>query len=244
MLFRILTIFPEMFAGPLENGILQRAREQGLLDIELINIRDYSADKHHRVDDYPFGGGAGMVMQAEPFYACFKALKITPGERVVLLTPQGEAFTQKKAEELSQEEKITIICGRYEGIDERVKAPATDEISLGDFILTGGEIAAMAIVDCVGRLIPGTVGDPASLREESFNFGLLEYPQYTRPRSYEGHEAPHVLLSGNHGEIRGWRRAQAVARTLFRRPDLLAEASWGKEDQETVDRILSGGCWR
>lgn len=239
MLFRILTIFPEMFVGPLENSILKRAQDQGLLKVELINIRDYSTDKHHKVDDYPFGGGAGMVMQAEPFYNCFEALNIRPGNRVILLTPQGETFTQEKAEELSQEDEITLICGHYEGIDERIKSLVTDEISLGDFILTGGEIASMAIIDCVGRLIPGVVGDPSSIQEESFNTGLLEYPQYTRPRSYKGWDVPDVLLSGNHQEIRRWRRAQAVTRTFFRRPDLLADVPWGEDDRKTIDQILS-----
>jgi len=241
VLFRVLTLFPEMFKGILENSILKRAQDRGLLDVELINIRDYSTDKHHKVDDYPFGGGAGMVMKPEPFYACFEALNIRPGARVILLTPQGETFTQEKAKELIQESEITMICGHYEGIDERVKSLVTDEISLGDFILTGGEIASMAIIDCVGRLLPGTVGDPVSLQEESFNFGLLEYPHFTRPRSFKGCAVPDVLLSGNHHEIRCWRRAQAVARTFFRRPDLLIDVPWEEDDRKTIDRILSDG---
>ncbi len=239
MLIRVLTIFPEMFAGPLEHSIIKRAREQGLLDVELIDIRDYSADKHHKVDDYPFGGGAGMVMKPEAFFSCFEAMNIEPGKRVILLTPEGETFTQKKARELSEEIQFTLICGHYEGIDERVKSLVTDNISLGDFILTGGEIASMAIIDCVARLIPGVLGDPSSLQEESFNDGLLEYPQYTRPRSFKGQDVPDVLLSGNHQEIKRWRRAQAVARTLFNRPDILADAPWGEEDRETVDSILT-----
>lgn len=239
MFIRVLTIFPEMFAGPLESSILKRAQDRGLLEIELINIRDYSADKHHKVDDYPFGGGAGMVMKPEPFYTCFDALNICPGDRVILLTPQGETFTQEKAKELSEETQITLICGHYEGIDERVKALVTDNISLGDFILTGGEIASMAIIDSVGRLIPGALGDASSLQEESFNFGLLEYPHYTRPRIFKGWDVPDVLLSGNHQEIRRWRRAQAVARTFLRRPDLLVGVPWEEDDRETIDQILS-----
>lgn len=174
MLFRVLTIFPEMFAGPLENSILKRAQDQGLLEVELINIRDYSTDKHCKVDDYPFGGGAGMLMKPEPFFNCFDALNIRSGDRVILMTPQGETFTQEKALELSKEAEITLICGHYEGIDERVKSLVTDEISLGDFVLTGGEIASMAIIDCVGRLLPGTVGDANSLQEESFNFDFFQ----------------------------------------------------------------------
>ena len=239
MLIRVLTIFPEMFAGTLQNSILKRAQEQGLLNIELINIRDFSSDKHKKGDDYPFGGGAGMVMKPDPFFACFDALDVTAEARVILMTPQGQTLTQKKARELSQEKEIILICGHYEGIDERVKALVTDEISLGDFVLTGGEIAAMAVIDCVGRLIPGVVGAPSSLEEESFNMGLLEYPQYTRPRTYRGWDVPEVLLSGNHQEIKRWRRAQAITRTFFRRPDLLTDLPWDEDDRRTIDKILT-----
>lgn len=239
MLIRVLTIFPEMFAGTLQNSILKRAQEQGLLKVELINIRDFSSDKHKKVDDYPFGGGAGMVMKPDPFFACFDALDVSADARVILMTPQGETLTQQKARELSQEKEIILICGHYEGIDERVKALVTDEISLGDFVLTGGEIAAMAVIDCVGRLVPGVVGTPSSLEEESFNMGLLEYPQYTRPRTYRGWDVPEVLLSGNHQEIKRWRRAQAIIRTFFRRPDLLADLPWDEEDRRTIDKILT-----
>ncbi len=238
MLVRVLTIFPEMFAGPTESSIIKRAQDQGLLKIELIDIRDFSTDKHHKVDDYPFGGGAGMVMKPEPFYACFEALDLQPGTRVIMMTPQGETFNQEKAQELSGEDELILICGHYEGIDNRVKHLVTDEISLGDFVLTGGESAAMAVIDCVGRLIPGVVGDPSSLHEESFNLGLLEYPQYTRPRTFNGQEVPDVLLSGNHQEIRRWRRAQAVTRTFFHRPDLLVDVPWDEEDRRTIDQIL------
>lgn len=239
MLIRVLTIFPEMFAGPLEHSIIKRAREQGLLDVELIDIRDYSTDKHHKVDDYPFGGGAGMVMKPEAFFSCFEDINMAPEKRVILLAPEGETFTQKKARQLAKETEFTLICGHYEGIDERVKSLVTDNISLGDFILTGGEIASMAIIDCVARLLPGVLGGLSSLQEESFNDGLLEYPQYTRPRSFKGQDVPDVLLSGNHQEIKRWRRAQAVARTLFNRPEMLADAFWGEEERDTVDSILT-----
>jgi tRNA (guanine37-N1)-methyltransferase len=239
MLIRVLTIFPEMFTGTLQNSIIKRAQEQGLLTVELINIRDFSSDKHKKVDDYPFGGGAGMVMKPEPFFDCFDALGVKTGARVIMMTPQGETLNQKKAQELSQEKEIVIICGHYEGIDERVNALLTDEISLGDFVLTGGEIAAMAVIDCVGRLIPGVVGASSSLEEESFNMGLLEYPQYTRPRTYRGQDVPEVLLSGNHQEIKRWRRTQAISRTFYRRPDLLADLSWYEEDRKSIDKILS-----
>jgi tRNA (guanine37-N1)-methyltransferase len=240
LLIKILTIFPEMFSGPLTSSILKRAQEQGLLKVEIVNIREFSEDRHLKVDDYPFGGGAGMVMKPEPFFRCLEALKPAPGARVILLTPQGKTFNQGMARELAEAEELILICGHYEGIDERVRTLVTDEISLGDFILTGGEIAAMAIVDCVGRLIPGVVGDPFSLKEESFNNGLLEYPQYTRPRLFRGMEVPGVLLSGNHREIERWRRAQAVRKTFLRRPDLLGEVSWDEEDMKTVNSILTG----
>lgn len=238
MLVKILTIFPEMFSGPFENSILKRAQEQGLLKIEIVNIRDFSPDRHLKVDDYPFGGGAGMVMKPEPFYRCMEALDMRPGARVLLLTPQGKTFNQAMARDLARDGEMVLICGHYEGIDERVRKLVTDEVSLGDFVLTGGEIAAMAIIDCVGRLIPGVVGDPFSLKEESFNNGLLEYPQYTRPRLFLGQEVPEVLLSGNHREIERWRRAQAVRKTFFHRPDLLGEVPWDEDDRMVVDRIL------
>ncbi len=238
MLFRVLTIFPEMFAGSLENSILKRAQEKGLLRVELIDIRDFSADKHLKVDDYPFGGGAGMLMKPEPFFDCFDSLDIQSGNRVILMSPRGKTFTQQMAGDLSKESEITLICGHYEGIDERVKYLITDEISLGDFILTGGEIAAIAIIDSVGRLLPGAVGDADSLQEESFNHGLLEYPHYTRPRNFKGMDVPDILLSGNHQEIMRWRRSQAIARTFFCRPDLLVDMDWDEDDRNTLDQIL------
>ncbi|HAA90212.1 MAG: tRNA (guanine-N(1)-)-methyltransferase [Thermoanaerobacterales bacterium 50_218] len=238
MIIKILTIFPEMFTGPFQTSILKRAQQRGLLRIEVINIRDYSLDKHRKVDDYPFGGGAGMVIKPEPVYRCLMANKENPKARVILLTPQGKTFTQKIAQELAQEQEVILICGHYEGIDERVKHFVDEEISLGDFVLTGGEIAAMAVTDSVARLVPGVVGDQESLKEESFSLGLLEYPQYTRPRRFLEWEVPQVLLSGDHQAIARWRRAQAVQRTFFRRPDLLRGFEWSDQERKAIDEIF------
>lgn len=237
MLIKILSIFPEMFCGPFQNSILKRAQERGLLHIDIVNVRDFSENKHYKVDDYPFGGGAGMVMKPEPFFKCISSVKQTSNPRVILLSPQGETFKQSKAQELAKENELILICGHYEGIDDRVRYMATDEISIGDFILTGGEIAAIALVDCVARLIPGVLGDNNSLKDESFSMGLLEYPQYTRPRNFNGWEVPPVLLNGNHLEIARWRRAEAVKKTFFRRPDLLRNIDWEEEDRKTIDKI-------
>lgn len=238
MLIKILSIFPEMFCGPFQNSILKRAQERGLLHIDIVNVRDFSENKHYKVDDYPFGGGAGMVMKPEPFFKCISSVKQTSNPRVILLSPQGETFKQSKAQELAKENELILICGHYEGIDDRVRYMATDEISIGDFILTGGEIAAIALVDCVARLIPGVLGDNNSLKDESFSMGLLEYPQYTRPRNFNGWEVPPVLLNGNHLEIARWRRAEAVKKTFFRRPDLLRNIDWEEEDRKTIDKIF------
>jgi tRNA (guanine37-N1)-methyltransferase len=235
---KILTIFPEMFDGPLTKSILKRAQEQELLTIECLNIRDFSTDKHYKVDDYPFGGGAGMVMQADPLVRCLESAGAGEGARVVMLSPRGSVFNQATAKRLAAVEDLILICGHYEGIDERVNNLVNEEISIGDFILTGGEIAAMALVDAVGRLIPGVVGDALSLEEESFNSGLLEYPQYTRPPLYGEWSVPEILLSGNHQAIARWRRAEAVKRTFFARPDLLAGVDWRTEDRETIDHIF------
>lgn len=239
MVIKILTIFPEMFWGPFQSSILKRAQTRGMLQIEAIDLREYSEDKHHKVDDYPYGGGSGMVMKPEPFFRCLEAVRTDPRSRTILLTPQGETFTQAKAQEFAHAPELILICGHYEGIDERVRYLATDEISIGDFILTGGEIAAMVLVDAVVRLIPGVIGEEGSLKEESFSFGFLEYPQYTRPRVFRGWEVPEILLSGNHQAISRWRRAQAVKRTFLRRPDLLQQANWEEEDRRTVDEIFN-----
>lgn len=221
----ILTIFPEMFKGVFDASIVKRAREKGIVKIELHNIRNWATDKHKTVDDYPYGGGSGMVMKVEPIYRAVQSLK-TKKSWVILTTPAGEPFKQKTAWELSKKEHLIIICGRYEGVDYRVNELVVDqEISLGDFILTGGEIAAMAIVDAVVRLLPGAVGKESSVREDSFSNGLLEYPQYTRPREFMGKKVPEILLSGNHRLIKEWRKAWSIYLTYIKRPDLLPQLS-------------------
>ncbi len=237
MRFDILTLFPDMFVGPFAESIIQRAQEAGLVSIALHNIRDYATDKHRVTDDYPYGGGGGMVMKPEPIFAAVEAI-LGPAPRatgvpIVLLTPQGRLFNQEVAQELARRERILLICGRYEGVDERVREfLATDEISIGDYVLSGGELAAMVIVDAVTRLLPGALGDPTGALDDSHAMGLLEYPHYTRPAEFRGWRVPEVLLSGNHGEIARWRRQEALRRTLARRPDLLARAPLTAKDRE------------
>ncbi|GAW92827.1 tRNA (guanosine(37)-N1)-methyltransferase TrmD [Calderihabitans maritimus] len=237
----ILTIFPEMFQGPLQTSIIGKAQEKGLLEINLVNIRDYALDKHKSVDDYPYGGGAGMVMKPEPIFRAVEAIRgedFYPQCRTILLSPQGELFNQEKAQELAASSRLILICGRYEGFDERIRQHlVTDELSIGDYILTGGELPAMVVVDAVSRLIPGVLGDEESAREESFTFGLLEYPQYTRPKEFRGYSVPEVLLSGHHQRIRRWRRKEALRRTWLRRPDLLAKATLTEEDHLLLEEI-------
>lgn len=232
----ILTIFPEMFKGPFNISILKRAQEKGLVEINIHNLRDYATDKHRTVDDYPYGGGSGMVMKPEPIFRAVRNLK-RDGSEVILLSPSGDLFNQKVAEELSKREHLILICGRYEGVDERVKVIITREISIGDYVLTGGEIPAMVLVDAIVRLIPGAVGDPNSLREESFQWGILEYPQYTHPREFEGMRVPDILLSGDHKKIRRWRRKEALRKTLLKRPDLLEKADLSQEDYVLLEEI-------
>ena len=218
MRFDIFTLFPEMFRGPLDESILARAREHGLLEIALHNPRDVTTDRHHIVDDYPYGGGAGMVMKPEPLFTAVEAL--APTGPILLLSPQGRVFTQEIARALAPEPRITLICGHYEGVDERVREHlVTDEISLGDFVLTGGELAAMVVVDAVARLLPDVLA-AGSTEEESHTAGLLEYPQYTRPAEFRGWRVPAMLLSGNHAAIARWRRKESLRRTRERRPDL------------------------
>ncbi|TYP59957.1 tRNA (guanosine(37)-N1)-methyltransferase TrmD [Thermosediminibacter litoriperuensis] len=244
LLFHILTLFPEFFAGPLDVSILKRAREKGLIKIELLNIRDFSRDKHKKVDDYPYGGGAGMVMKPEPI---FEAVDFAVGSvearkrRIILLSPQGRIFNQEMARELSCEEHIILICGHYEGVDERVKTIITDEVSLGDFVLTGGEIPALAVVDATSRLVPGVLGSYESVSEESFSNGLLEYPHYTRPEVYRGLRVPEVLLSGNHREIELFRRREALRRTLEKRPDLFKKLKLTELDKKLLEE-MGFGC--
>jgi tRNA (guanine37-N1)-methyltransferase len=239
----ILTLFPPMFEAPFRFGIFQRAIDNGLVDIKVHNIRDFTHDKHHTVDDYPYGGGAGMVMQPGPIFEAAEAIKNSfPEDKrdfpVILLTPQGRLFSQQIALELSLRRHLVFICGHYEGVDERVREHlATDEISIGDYVLTGGEVPALVVIDAVLRLLPGVLGSEESPLEESHAGGLLEYPQYTRPPIYRGWTVPDVLLSGNHAQIAKWRREQVVRRTLERRPDLLDKATLGLEDRKLVERL-------
>jgi tRNA (guanine37-N1)-methyltransferase len=238
----VLTLFPEMFEGPLKASILGRAVEGGLVDIALHNIRDYAEDKHHIVDDYPFGGGPGMVMKPEPLFASVEAVKALdpqPGH-VVLLTPQGRLLTQRIGEELARQERLILVCGHYEGVDERVREHlADDEISIGDYVLSGGELPAMVVIDVVVRRLPGALGSEESLTEESHAEGLLEYPQYTRPAEFRGWKVPEVLLSGHHAQIAAWRRRQSLLRTASRRPDLLGCANLSEAERRALDETLA-----
>lgn len=251
MVFDVLTLFPEMFTGPFTSSIIKKARERGLIEINLVNIRDFSHHKHRTVDDAPFGGGGGMVMEPGPIFEAVEQVRRERGDGgpVVLLDPQGERFTQALARELAREKHIILICGHYEGVDERVREHlVTREISIGDYVLTGGELPAMVVVDAVARLVPGVLGEAGAAEDDSFAHGLLEYPQYTRPRVYRGLEVPEVLLSGHHGEIDRWRRQEALLRTLVRRPDLLAgreldawERGLLQEIAARIDGLLAGG---
>ncbi|KKK35288.1 tRNA (guanine-N1)-methyltransferase [Salinicoccus sediminis] len=215
-----LTLFPEMYEGVLNTSILKRAKEKGIVDYNLINFRDYSESKHNKVDDYPYGGGAGMVLKPEPVFNAMDALDLA-NPRVILMCPQGQPFDQKMAESLSGEDDIVFICGHYEGYDERIRTLVTDEVSIGDYVLTGGELASMTMTDAVVRLIPGVLSREESHQEDSFSTGMLEHPHYTRPREYRGMEVPDVLLNGNHKLIEEWRHEQSLLRTRERRPDLL-----------------------
>lgn len=241
MNYHILTLFPDMVLNGLNTSIIGRAAEKGLLSIEAIDIRDYSNDKHHSVDDYPYGGGAGMVMQPMPVCEAYDDLcnKIGKKPRVIYMTPQGTVFNQKIAGELAKEEDLVFLCGHYEGIDERaLSLVATDFLSIGDYVLTGGELPAMVMIDCISRLIPGVLNNETSAEFESFHDNLLEYPQYTRPDEYRGLKVPDVLLSGHHKNIEGWRREQSIKRTLERRPDLLTEAVLSKKEEEYLKQLL------
>jgi len=233
----ILTLFPEMFQGVFGSGVIGRAMEQGLVGIGLHNFRDQAHDKHHTVDDYPYGGGAGMVLKPEPIFEAVEAIKGEADIPVILLNPAGRLLSQKVAGEFSGYDRMIIICGRYEGVDERVgRYLATDEISIGDYVLTGGEIAAMVVIDAVVRLLPGVLGSELSPLEDSHVAGLLEYPQYTRPDSYRGWIVPEILLSGNHAQIAGWRREQSIRRTCERRPELLDKVELSPEEKRLVEK--------
>lgn len=243
MKFDLLTLFPGMFSGPFSESIVKNAVDKGLVEISLHNIRDYAFDKHRVTDDYPYGGGAGMVMKVEPLTACIESVRETqPTSKVVLTTPRGRPFDQALAGELANEDGLIIICGRYEGVDERVSEMFVDlEVSIGDFVLTGGEPAAIVLVDAVTRLIPGVLGSSESAEEDSFRNGLLEYPQYTRPPEFRGLTVPPVLLSGNHREIERWRRSESLRRTLLTRPELLDAAELTEEDKKIVRMLRNGG---
>ena len=237
--FDILSLFPEMFESALNHSILKRAREKGMVEIHLHNIRDYAENKHRMTDDTPYGGGGGMVMKVEPIDRALESIVPSRDNAlVVLLTPQGETLNQKIAEEMSLYFQIVLICGRYEGVDERVRAYLIDrEISIGDFVLTGGELSSMVVVDAVTRLIPGVLGNYDSASCDSFSSGLLEYPHYTRPGSYRGWQVPEVLLSGDHRKIEAWRRKESLKRTYLRRPDLLKKIELSDEDRKTLEDI-------
>lgn len=240
MNFHILTLFPEMVLNGLNTSIIGRAVEKKLLSIEAINIRDYTTDKHGHVDDGPYGGGAGMVMQAGPVCDSYDALceKIGKRPRVLYMTPQGQPFTQSLAEEFAKEEELVFLCGHYEGIDERaLDLIVTDHVSLGDYVLTGGELPAMVMIDSISRLVPGVLNNDVSAEIESFHDNLLEYPQYTRPEYYKGVRVPEILLSGHHKNIEQWRREQSIQRTLERRPDLLENANLTKKEKAYLEQL-------
>jgi tRNA (guanine37-N1)-methyltransferase len=230
----IVTIFREMVEAGLAPGVVGRARQAGVLDIVVHNLRDFTADKHRVVDDVPFGGGPGMVLKPEPLFVAVETIVARRGkpDAVLLMSPAGRPFTQREAQRLAAMQHIVVLCGRYEGIDERVREHvATEEISIGDYVLSGGELPALVVVDAVSRLVPGVVGDDQSVEADSFTRGLLDYPHYTRPADYRGHRVPEVLTSGHHGEIRNWRRREALRRTAERRPDLLATANLDDEER-------------
>ena len=242
MKFHVLTLFPEMIEQGFHSSITGRAMEKGLLQLDPVNIRDYAVNKHMRVDDYPYGGGAGMVMQAEPVYRCYEAVKEKIGRdvRVIYLTPQGRVFNQKMAEEFAAEEDLIFLCGHYEGIDERVlEEIVTDPVSIGDYVLAGGELPSLVMMDAISRLVPGVLGNDMSAVGESFADSLLEYPQYSRPAVWRDKEVPEVLLSGHHANVDAWRREQSVIRTAKWRPDLLETAQLSKKERILAEKILA-----
>jgi tRNA (guanine37-N1)-methyltransferase len=253
MTFDIVTIFPAMFEQPLAAGVVGRAIERGVIDVKVHDLRDFTTDRHRVVDDVPFGGGPGMVLKAEPIFRALDAIEADRGEplTVVLTSPQGGALTQATAQRFSKVAHVVILCGRYEGVDERVLERVTEELSIGDYVLTGGELPAMVILDAVTRLVPGVVGDERSVADDSFSRGLLDFPQYTRPATLRAGpqgaidlSVPDVLVSGNHADIRRWRKREAVAKTLERRPDLLAGATLDDEEHEILEELQNGGTPR
>jgi tRNA (guanine37-N1)-methyltransferase len=241
MIFDILTIFPEVFRSPLSESLIKKALDKGILQVRIWNLRDFTEDKHRTTDDYPYGGGAGMVMKADPIFRAVEEIRTSnPEARTLLLTPQGERFHQGLARGLSEQKHWILICGRYEGLDERVRLGVVDrEISIGDYVLNGGEIPALVFLEVISRYVPGFLGSEQSVEEETFSDGLLEYPQYTRPPVIRGMEVPEVLLSGNHAEIKRWRRRESLKRTYLRRPDLLEKADLSEEDLEYLAELKS-----
>ena len=248
MQFEVFTLLPEVFPPYLESSILKRAAQRGLIDVRVHNIRDYTNDKHNTTDDTPYGGGGGMVMKPEPvFEAVETVLGLDPNQPtpkpdssipIILLTPQGRVFDQRVAEELSAHEKIALLCGRYEGVDERIREHlVTHEISIGDYVLTGGELPALMIIDAVSRLLPGVLGDPTGAEDDSHSMGLLEYPHYTKPSSFRDWKVPDVLLSGDHAKIEKWRREQALTRTFHKRPDMLDKAELSEKDKKFIENL-------
>lgn len=256
MQFEVFTLLPEVFPPYLESSILKRAAQRGLIGVRIHNIRDYTHDKHHVTDDTPYGGGGGMVMKPEPIFEAVESVlglaappsppkpesphKGAFGIPIILLTPQGRVFNQRIAEELSGHARIALLCGRYEGVDERVREHlVTDEISVGDYVLTGGELPAMILIDAVSRLIPGVLGDPTGAEDDSHSMGLLEYPHYTKPAEFRGWKVPEILLSGDHAKIEKWRREQALMRTLHKRPDMLENAELSEKEKKFVEGLRS-----
>lgn len=239
----ILSLFPDMFEGVFQSSILKRAHDLGVFQYHYINFRDFADNKHHKVDDYPYGGGAGMVLKPQPIFDAIQSIEpVNPEQkpRIILLCPQGETYSQQKAEELAKEDHLIFICGHYEGYDERIRTSlATDEISVGDYVLTGGELGAMVIIDSVVRLLPGVLGNENSAVEESFSTGLLEHPHYTRPADFRGLKVPNVLLSGNHSHIEEWRRKEALRRTFERRKDLLKDLQLSEKEKKWLNEWKS-----
>ncbi len=243
MQFHIISIFPELFTSPLSVSLLKKAQDNGIVSCTVHDLRDYAAGKHRSTDDAPYGGGYGMVMKPEPVFAALEAVCQTAAEqgcmRRILLSPRGGRLTQEKVVQLANEEALVLVCGRYEGVDERVRACVDEELSIGDYVLSGGEMAALVVIDAVARLIPGVLGSPESTQEESFSTSLLEYPHYTRPEEFRGMRVPEVLLLGNHAEIARWRRRQSLLRTRAQRPDLLAQADCSPEERKWLEVVTS-----
>ena len=238
MRFDVFTLLPEVFPPYLDSSILNRARLRGLIDVQVHNIREWATDKHHVTDDLPYGGGGGMVMKVEPMFAAVESVLGTPPPcPVIMLTPQGRVFTQKVADELASQPRLALICGRYEGIDERIRSHlVTNEISIGDYVLTGGELPALILIDALARLVPGVLGDPTGASDDSHSSGLLEYPHYTRPPEFRGWQVPEILLSGDHAKVARWRREQSLLRTRQRRPDLLEKADLSDKDRKFLKK--------